>query len=93
VANRKTPAEQIEAARQMLARAQQRQRAADTRSKIVLGGLLISWLRDDERVRRALLNRINEKPLREQDLEVLVDFLNELRDSMPAAQQQPMVQQ
>lgn len=93
MANRKSPLEQIEAAKQMLARAQARQRASDTRAKIVLGGLLISWLRDDERVRRALLNRISEKPLRDQDLDVLADFLSELRDGTKGVQLPEQVQQ
>jgi len=93
MANRKSPAEQIEAARQMLARAQARQRATDTRQKIVLGGLLISWVRDDERVKRALLNRIGETHLREQDADVLADFLNELRGSVQGAHRSEQVQQ
>jgi len=76
---RKSPQEQIDAARKALARAQVRQRALDARRKIVLGGMLLAWLREDDRVRRALLSRLAAKPPRDQDAEVIEAVLDEFR--------------
>lgn len=91
IMNRKTPQQQIEAARASLARAQARQRQANTREKIVLGGLLLSWLRSDEKARHALLSRIAEYPLREQDADVLAELISQLHASVPDAQPQSQV--
>lgn len=75
---RKTPAEQIQAAKEALARAQRRQRAHDTRAKIVLGGFVLAWARADQQTARMLLQRLNSEPPREQDREALAEVRNEL---------------
>ncbi|MAK55625.1 MAG: hypothetical protein CML17_07260 [Pusillimonas sp.] len=76
--SRKSIQEQIAAARAALQRAQARQRQQDTRAKIVLGGYLIEWVRADHQAARMLLSWLNSEHPREQDLEALTDFLDEL---------------
>lgn len=75
---RLTPAEQIVAAREALARAQRRQRSADTRSKVVLGGYVLAWVRSDPQAARLLLQRLNQRPPRAQDMDALEDTRSEL---------------
>ncbi|WP_162988203.1 hypothetical protein [Alcaligenes aquatilis] len=76
---RKTPQEQIAAARAALARAQARQRQHDTRSKIILGGYILSWVRSDVDAAKKLLLRLNSAPPREQDRDALAIVRDELR--------------
>lgn len=75
---RLTPAEQIAAAKEQLARAQRRQRAHDTRSKVVLGGFTLAWVRSDTQAARALLQHMNAHPPRAQDIDALADVRDEL---------------
>lgn len=75
---RLTPAEQIQAAKAALQRAQRRQRAHDTRSKIVLGGFVLSWARSNRQAAQALLQHMNAAPPRAQDVDALVEVRNEL---------------
>lgn len=76
---RLTPTEQIAAARGALARAQRRQRAHDTRSKVVLGGYMLSWVRSDRAAAQALLQRMNAAPPRVQDMDALAEVREELK--------------
>lgn len=90
---RKNFLEQVEAARAALARAQARQRQHDTRAKIVLGGYLLAWMRDDHRVRQALAARLSERPLRPQDADVLAPLLSEITTFLaPTAMQSQRAQ-
>jgi len=75
---RLSPAEQIAAAKEALARAQRRQRAHDTRSKVVLGGYVLSWARSNKQAAQSLLQQLNTNPPRDQDIEALADIRNEL---------------
>jgi hypothetical protein len=75
---RLTPTEQIQAAKAALQRAQGRQRAYDARSKIILGGLILSWVRQDVNAAQTLLHHINSHPPRRQDIDALTDIRNEL---------------
>lgn len=75
---RRNPLEQLEAARSALQRAQARQRQADTRARVILGGYLLAWMRDDHRVRQALAARLSERPLRPQDADALAPLLDSL---------------
>jgi len=88
---RKTPDQQIAAAREMLARAQARQRQMDTRVKIIAGALTLSWLREDPRAARAFMMYMEAHKVREQDAEVLADLLLELREVVRTAQQAAQV--
>lgn len=85
---RKNPNEQIAAAREMLARAQARQRQADTRTKIVTGALCLNWLRKDVRAAHAFLAHIQANRVRDQDAELLAELFAELRAIILTAQQQ-----
>lgn len=76
---RLTPSEQIQAARAALQRAQARQRQHDTRSKIILGGYVLAWIRSDIDAAQKLLQRLNSVPPREQDREALAVVRDELR--------------
>lgn len=76
---RKTPQEQIAAAREALARAQLRQRQHDTRGKIILGAYVLSWVRSDADAAQKLLLRLNSVPPREQDCDALAVVRDELR--------------
>lgn len=75
---RLTPQEQIQAAKEALARAQRRQRTHDTRSKIILGGFALNWVRNDPQAAKALLYRMNGHPPRPQDMDALADVREEL---------------
>lgn len=75
---RLSPAEQIAAAREALARARRRQRAHDTHSKVVLGGYVLAWMRNDQQTARALLHRMNTQAPRPQDMDALADVRQEL---------------
>jgi len=75
---RLTPAEQIQAAREALARAQRRQRQHDTRGKVVLGGYVLAWVRSDPQAARMLLQRLNHRPPRSQDMDALAETRAEL---------------
>lgn len=79
VRRRLSPAEQIQAAKAALQRAQARQRQHDTRSKIILGGYVLSWIRSDVDAAQKLLQRLNSVPPREQDREALAVVRDELR--------------
>ncbi|MFT0850465.1 hypothetical protein VRY85_06755 [Achromobacter sp. F4_2707] len=82
---RLTPAQQIQAAKQALARAQQRQRQHDTRSKIVLGGLIMNWVRNDPSAARSVLAHMRSAKLRDQDIQALQDIHDELAQIVKAA--------
>lgn len=75
---RLTPEEQIQAAKEALARAQRRQRAHDIRSKVVLGGFALNWVRNDPQAAKALLQRMNGHPPRPQDMDALAEVREEL---------------
>lgn len=79
VRRRLTPAEQIQSAKAALQRAQARQRQHDTRSKIILGGYVLAWIRSDVDAAQKLLLRLNSVPPREQDREALAVVRDELR--------------
>ena len=83
MATRKNPQQAIDAARAALQRAQLRQRAVDTRTKIIFGGLFLSWLRDDRRVVDSLAKRLAEKPIRPQDEDAIQSVFEELRGDSP----------
>lgn len=78
IRRRLTPAEQIQVAKAALQRAQRRQRTHDTRSKIVLGGFALAWVRSDPQAARALLHRMNAQPPRQQDMDALAEVREEL---------------
>lgn len=82
---RLTPAEQIQAARAALVRAQRRQHAHDTRSKIVLGGAVLAWVRKDVRAAQALLRYLDATPSRPQDVDALTRVRDELSHIVGAA--------
>ncbi len=82
---RLTPAQQIQAAKQALARAQQRQRQHDTRSKIVLGGLILNWIRSDTNAAKSVLAHMRSAKLRDQDVQALQDIHDELVQMVKAA--------
>ena len=84
---RKTPQEQIYAARDMLRKAQARQRQADVRSKIVLGALAIGWLRSNPRAAEAFNGYLNHISIREQDAEVVAEFLSSIATNTVSANQ------
>lgn len=75
---RLSPQQQIAAAKEQLARAQRRQRAHDTRSKVVLGGYVLSWVRSNTQAAQSLLQQLNAKPPRPQDQDALADVRQEL---------------
>lgn len=75
---RKSPEQQIQDARAALARAQQRQRANETRSKIVIGSLAQKWLIANPQAARAFAGYLRGIELREQDRDVVEDFVQEL---------------
>lgn len=79
VRRRLSPAEQIQSAKAALQRAQARQRQHDTRSKIILGGYVLSWMRSDVNAAQKLLQRLNSVPPREQDRDALAVVRDELR--------------
>ena len=75
---RLNPAEQIAAAREALARAQRRQRAHETRSKVVLGGYVLAWVRSNKQAAQDLLQQLNAHPPRSQDMDALAEIRQEL---------------
>lgn len=79
VRRRLSPAEQIQAAKAALQRAQARQRQHDARSKIILGGYVLAWTRSDVDAAQKLLLRLNSVPPREQDRDALAVVRDELR--------------
>ena len=86
---RKTPCEQVAAARDMLRRAQTRQRQADTRTKIVLGALMMGWLQKNAHAAQAFNGYINNISVRDQDMEVIADFLSKIEIGYVSTLQSP----
>lgn len=75
---RKSPSEQIADAKAALARAMQRQRASETRQKIVLGAMTHKWLASNEQAARAFSGFLRTQEIREQDKDALEPFMQNL---------------
>lgn len=85
---RKSPEQQILEAKEALRRAHQRQRTADTRTKIIIGALAQKWLAGNAQAARAFLSHLRSAELREHDQDILTDFMRELSHVASSAQHQ-----
>lgn len=86
---RKSPQEQINEAKAALARAQQRQRSADSRQKIVIGALAQKWLLKNGQAGRAFAGYLRSIEIRDQDRDVIDPFVQELTDNVQPLSEAP----